>query len=54
MLDAYDAEFRRRGLDGAVWGHVSDGNVHPNVLPRTFAKRRNCSLLLLLLLLLLD
>jgi D-lactate dehydrogenase (cytochrome) len=27
--------FADRGLDLAVWGHISDGNVHPNVLPRT-------------------
>jgi D-lactate dehydrogenase (cytochrome) len=26
--------FERRGLDYAVWGHISDGNVHPNLLPR--------------------
>jgi D-lactate dehydrogenase (cytochrome) len=25
---------RRRGLDLVVWGHVSDGNTHPNILPR--------------------
>jgi D-lactate dehydrogenase (cytochrome) len=25
------------GLDLAVWGHISDGNVHPNVLPRGYA-----------------
>jgi D-lactate dehydrogenase (cytochrome) len=37
FLDFHDAEFRRRGLDAAVWGHVSDGNVHPNVIPRSFA-----------------
>lgn len=30
-----DTEFERRGLDGAVWGHISDGNLHPNVVPRT-------------------
>lgn len=29
--------FGGRGLDVAVWGHISDGNVHPNVIPRTFA-----------------
>jgi D-lactate dehydrogenase (cytochrome) len=23
-------------LDLAVWGHISDGNVHPNVLPRNY------------------
>jgi D-lactate dehydrogenase (cytochrome) len=24
-------------LDLAVWGHISDGNVHPNVIPRDYA-----------------
>ena len=41
VLDAlfarYDEGFARRGLDAAVWGHISDGNVHPNVIPRSFA-----------------
>jgi len=37
LLDFYDAEFQRRGLDVAVWGHISDGNVHPNVIPRSYA-----------------
>jgi D-lactate dehydrogenase (cytochrome) len=32
-----DAEFGSRGLDLAVWGHISDGNVHPNVIPRSYA-----------------
>jgi D-lactate dehydrogenase (cytochrome) len=32
----YRAAFERRGLDYAIWGHVSDGNLHPNVVPRTF------------------
>lgn len=35
MLQACRAIFGGRGLDYAVWGHVSDGNVHPNVLPRS-------------------
>jgi D-lactate dehydrogenase (cytochrome) len=26
--------FADRDLDLAVWGHISDGNVHPNVMPR--------------------
>ena len=26
--------FAERNLDLAVWGHISDGNVHPNVIPR--------------------
>ncbi|MCA8923381.1 MAG: FAD-binding oxidoreductase [Planctomycetes bacterium] len=37
MLEVYAREFGGRGLDYAVWGHVSDGNVHPNVLPRSYA-----------------
>jgi D-lactate dehydrogenase (cytochrome) len=37
LLNLYDAEFTRRGLDAAVWGHISDGNVHPNVIPRSLA-----------------
>ena len=26
--------FAEHGLDVAVWGHISDGNVHPNVIPK--------------------
>lgn len=37
LLTMYDEEFRRRGLDAAVWGHISDGNLHPNVIPRSIA-----------------
>lgn len=37
LLASEDEVFSRRGLDVAVWGHVSDGNVHPNVVPRSFA-----------------
>jgi len=37
MMEIYRAGFVARGLDFAVWGHVSDGNVHPNVLPRSYA-----------------
>jgi D-lactate dehydrogenase (cytochrome) len=36
MLTLYRKGFEGRGLDFAIWGHVSDGNVHPNVLPRTY------------------
>ncbi len=32
--------FERRGLDYAVWGHISDGNVHPNLIPRSLADVR--------------
>jgi D-lactate dehydrogenase (cytochrome) len=37
FLSYCGAEFSHRGLDVAVWGHVSDANVHPNVLPRSYA-----------------
>ena len=37
LMAIYDEEFRRRGLDAAVWGHISDGNLHPNVIPRSMA-----------------
>jgi D-lactate dehydrogenase (cytochrome) len=37
LLTIYDDEFRRRELDAAIWGHISDGNLHPNVIPRTWA-----------------
>lgn len=30
----YRDAFERRRLDYAIWGHVSDGNLHANVLPR--------------------
>jgi D-lactate dehydrogenase (cytochrome) len=36
MMAIYRAGFAARGLDFAVWGHISDGNVHPNVLPRSY------------------
>lgn len=32
-----EEEWRARGLLGAIWGHISDGNVHPNVIPRSYA-----------------
>jgi D-lactate dehydrogenase (cytochrome) len=36
MLEIYREGYRRRGLDFAIWGHISDGNVHPNVIPRSY------------------
>jgi len=36
LLDCCDRRFDRNILDVAVWGHLSDGNIHPNVLPRSF------------------
>jgi D-lactate dehydrogenase (cytochrome) len=35
-LALYRQEFERRSLDYAIWGHVSDGNLHANVVPRSF------------------
>ncbi|MEI6243590.1 MAG: FAD-binding oxidoreductase [Acidobacteriota bacterium] len=37
MMRIYRDGYRRRSLDCAIWGHISDGNLHPNVLPRSFA-----------------
>ena len=34
-LALYRGAFERRGLDYAIWGHISDGNLHPNLLPRS-------------------
>lgn len=34
-MPAYREAFARRGLDHALWGHVSDGNIHANAIPRT-------------------
>jgi len=36
LLAIYREGYERRGLDYAIWGHISDGNVHPNVIPRTY------------------
>src|SRR5262249_40523858 len=33
MVDACRDAAARRGLDLAIWGHISDGNIHPNVVP---------------------
>jgi D-lactate dehydrogenase (cytochrome) len=38
MLEAlaiYREGFERRGLDYAIWGHISDGNLHTNVVPHS-------------------
>lgn len=34
-LALFHRAFGSRCLDYAVWGHISDGNVHPNVIPAT-------------------
>jgi D-lactate dehydrogenase (cytochrome) len=35
MMRIYADGFERRGLAYAVWGHLGDGNLHPNPLLRT-------------------
>lgn len=35
MMAACRHAFVSRGLDLVVWGHISDGNVHPNAIPRS-------------------
>jgi D-lactate dehydrogenase (cytochrome) len=34
MMRFYEEGFARRGLDFVIWGHLSDGNLHPNAIPR--------------------
>jgi D-lactate dehydrogenase (cytochrome) len=34
-LALYRAAFESRGLNYAIWGHVSDGNLHTNLIPAT-------------------
>jgi D-lactate dehydrogenase (cytochrome) len=34
LLEACASAASARDLDVAIWGHISDGNLHPNVLPR--------------------
>ncbi len=41
MVARYRDGFARRGLDHALWGHVSDGNLHANVIPRSAADVRS-------------
>lgn len=35
-LALYRTTFERAALPYAIWGHVSDGNLHPNVVPRSW------------------
>lgn len=36
MMTACRRQCEEATLDLAVWGHISDANVHPNVIPRTY------------------
>jgi D-lactate dehydrogenase (cytochrome) len=38
MMATCRALAHAQSLDLAVWGHISDGNVHPNVIPRDYAE----------------
>lgn len=38
MIARYREGFASRGLDHALWGHVSDGNLHANAIPRSAAE----------------
>lgn len=38
MVEAYETAFAKRSLEFAIWGHVSDGNLHANALPRNRAE----------------
>lgn len=40
MIDYYREGFARRGLEQATWGHLSDGNLHANAIPRDGAETR--------------
>jgi D-lactate dehydrogenase (cytochrome) len=35
LVDEIRASSRERGLEAIVWGHASDGNLHPNFVPRS-------------------
>jgi D-lactate dehydrogenase (cytochrome) len=37
MLKLFHEGFGGSGLPYAIWGHVSDGNLHPNAIPRSSA-----------------
>ena len=39
-LTLFRDAFESRGLDYAIWGHISDANLHPNLLPRTVQEVR--------------
>ncbi len=37
MMQLFRENFEKRGLDYAIWGHISDGNMHPNLVPHAHA-----------------
>ncbi len=36
MMQLFRENFEKRGLDYAIWGHISDGNMHPNLVPHAY------------------
>jgi D-lactate dehydrogenase (cytochrome) len=38
LFDLFAREAEQHRLDVAAWGHISDGNMHPNVIPRSYAE----------------
>jgi D-lactate dehydrogenase (cytochrome) len=38
MIALFRDRWERQGIPYAIWGHVSDGNLHPNALPRSAAE----------------
>lgn len=46
-LALFRSTFERHGLDYAIWGHVSDGNMHPNVVPSSIDEVRRGRIALL-------
>ena len=34
-LERYRRVLDEAGLDHAIWGHISDGNFHPNIIARS-------------------
>ncbi len=41
FIQAIEDEFGSRGLPYAIWGHLSDGNLHPNVIPADIGQVRS-------------
>ncbi|MBM61778.1 MAG: lactate dehydrogenase [Acidobacteria bacterium] len=39
-LSIFRSAFEARKLDYAIWGHLSDANLHPNVIPRSVEEMR--------------
>ena len=39
-LALYRDALERRRLDYAIWGHASDGNLHPNVMPKSLEEMK--------------